>query len=819
MTPKSRVVFAHGLNELKKDYVSVVEGLLVDHCQSQRGLDANPRVYLTCTVVLDEEMPWIAKPRLPQLPPRIRITDEDEEDIEDTIEADDGRAVPLLSSSPSNMFLNKRTRAPPPNSSLIGTDAPGRLASMDMHNESSNHASSGARLPGSVADIGGTSRRRRSSAIDSDDGEAHPPAKKAKTSSATPIMPRFPDDGRMTSDRATILSSGIHTGLIVGDELANIHARAEMSAAAGIPNMGGLIPNPTTKPRGGFNQMFTTAITGGCGANARGALSSGIDAEEGSEAADDGIEEISESQHGQDEDGALKPASDAAVSKAALQTQAGIESGPNTSAPSQKNDPAMVAPESGIASGLSSQQTAGISTQNAQISTIHNQTSVTTAPDSDSSPEITQGGRVVSQATTRIKSTSSYAEGTPTPLSRSQQGRRNAAASPISSVTTLDAFAVTIPQSSRPREGNTSQGILQEIACQGMKSLVDSNARLREAVMSHLPRTQDGNLEPVANRNYAANYNYLPPSSQSNRPESRDTTQIGCLPAQPRQMSEFGPSRSTRPSHQSGTPSPQRPSMGGSMNSDPQFMTSMHNPRPRSNGVESASRASFSQQPGSPVPHGTSMGTLRVGDGMYAGNPSLGGSSVHSQGRGPQSSGGEFDPRSSSAIQEASRPASRGGGFPPRESAIQAMSHPRSRAGNSAPRSSTTQRDGAVNPRNSGPSQQNRPRAHDENFFNPRVVSTQGFGSTGTQFQGNRTVRRGENNAPQGPQANPLVPSAFQPVRPVNHGKISAPRGQSSSQLARPSGNAAPSGEKKTEPSTEQVNNTPGFGKDFVPKN
>jgi hypothetical protein len=58
MTPKSRVVFVHALNELKKDIAPVVKGLLVNYSLAIKAEGAY--AYLMCTVVLDEELPWIA---------------------------------------------------------------------------------------------------------------------------------------------------------------------------------------------------------------------------------------------------------------------------------------------------------------------------------------------------------------------------------------------------------------------------------------------------------------------------------------------------------------------------------------------------------------------------------------------------------------------------------------------------------------------------------------------------------------------------------------------------------------------------------------
>lgn len=60
MTPKSRVVFVHALNELKKDIAPVVKGLLVNHSLAIKPEGASPCAYLMCTVILDEELPWIA---------------------------------------------------------------------------------------------------------------------------------------------------------------------------------------------------------------------------------------------------------------------------------------------------------------------------------------------------------------------------------------------------------------------------------------------------------------------------------------------------------------------------------------------------------------------------------------------------------------------------------------------------------------------------------------------------------------------------------------------------------------------------------------
>lgn len=59
MTPKSRAVFVHALNKLKNDIAAVVAGLLVNHSLAQKPADSEPYKYLTCTVVLDEELPWI----------------------------------------------------------------------------------------------------------------------------------------------------------------------------------------------------------------------------------------------------------------------------------------------------------------------------------------------------------------------------------------------------------------------------------------------------------------------------------------------------------------------------------------------------------------------------------------------------------------------------------------------------------------------------------------------------------------------------------------------------------------------------------------
>ena len=58
MTPKSRVVFVHALNELKKDLAPIVKGLLVNHSLAMKPADAPPYKYLMCTVILDEELPW-----------------------------------------------------------------------------------------------------------------------------------------------------------------------------------------------------------------------------------------------------------------------------------------------------------------------------------------------------------------------------------------------------------------------------------------------------------------------------------------------------------------------------------------------------------------------------------------------------------------------------------------------------------------------------------------------------------------------------------------------------------------------------------------
>lgn len=105
MTPKSRVVFVHALNELKKDIAPVVKGLLVNHSLAIKPEGASSYAYLMCTVVLDEELPWIAaahKQPVLQAPIDLNGTSQMRSGGNGT---DNGDRAPIDDATPTNQSL------------------------------------------------------------------------------------------------------------------------------------------------------------------------------------------------------------------------------------------------------------------------------------------------------------------------------------------------------------------------------------------------------------------------------------------------------------------------------------------------------------------------------------------------------------------------------------------------------------------------------------------------------------------------------------------------------------------------------------------
>ena len=59
MSPKAKGLLIAALEQIKAEAKNVVAELLVDRSQLVRGPNDRPREHLTCTEVLDDEMPWV----------------------------------------------------------------------------------------------------------------------------------------------------------------------------------------------------------------------------------------------------------------------------------------------------------------------------------------------------------------------------------------------------------------------------------------------------------------------------------------------------------------------------------------------------------------------------------------------------------------------------------------------------------------------------------------------------------------------------------------------------------------------------------------